>query len=110
MTETGAFPQLSRLMNAYLNQDYDLSGEDDKAVLDDYAQTTWAADVRIAVAELERLLGGPTQGLLDRFEQATGRWNHQIGEDDAGARAWLGQARDRLSDALARGVCEEAPS
>lgn len=90
------FPHLTKLMDAWFNQDYDVGGGDEVDLLDDYARSSWADDVAETVAEIDLLLAMPTDGLLDFFISETGYGNMLIADDDEGARNWLLAARDRL--------------
>jgi hypothetical protein len=90
------FPQLWTMMNAWLNQDYDVEHDDEMLVLDDYASVKRAGDLAATIAELDAMLAGPTDGMLERFIAETGYGNMLIADDDQGARTWLFAARDRL--------------
>lgn len=91
--------RLSNLMGGYLNQDFDLCYDNDDDAIRDYATTQRVSDVKQAVEELDRLLAGPPEGLLERFKDEVSRWDFIIGETDDEARAWLLKARRLLTDA-----------
>jgi hypothetical protein len=95
-------PHLRRLMDASFHQDYDLMGDSDAAILRQFAASSHQADVDGALSEIDGLLAAPTAGLLRHFTEATGAGNMMIGDDDAGARAWLEQARATLAAATGR--------
>jgi hypothetical protein len=82
-------PHLQNMMSSYFHQDYDLSGPDDEAILKSYAEHRSLDIVMGTVKEIGQLLSMPADGLLARFEDATGHDNMIIGETDAEARAWL---------------------
>ena len=104
-----AFPRLTHLMGAYLNQDFDIHDETVEEVLAVYVRTNWADDVGATVAEIDRLLAGPVEGLLARFQSEVSRWDLSIGGDDGEARTWLTQARAVLTAGLERGEAQERP-
>lgn len=101
MKRARPYPGLATLMGGYLHQDFDLCYEDDDAAIRDYAQTQTVERVWLTVAEVDRLLAGPSMGLLARFHADVSRWDYNIGDTDDEARAWLLKARGLLADAVA---------
>ena len=91
------FPELTRLMAAWFNQEFGLQGETVDDTLADFAGSSRGETITGTVAELDRLLISSTGGLLSRFEAAVGGPDITIADDDEGARAWLQHARERLS-------------
>ncbi len=82
-------PHLHSMMSSYFHQDYDLSGLDDEAILKSYAGHRVHGVVMSIIREIEQLLSIPTEGLLVRFEGATGHGNMTIGKTYTEARMWL---------------------
>ena len=108
MTDAVAFPRLTHLMGTYLNQDWDdLYANEAEAILD-FARTSWAGDLRETIAEIDAMLAGPVDGLLERYARQTGPWDLRIGETDAEARAWLLDARALMAGVLERGEVQAA--
>lgn len=90
------FPQLTSLMGAYFNQDYDIHGETDEEILNEYKRCSSPATVTAIVAEIDSFLSRPIVGLKEEFEQETGKWDMIVGDDDQQVQAWLQAARDLL--------------
>lgn len=93
------YPALSNMMSSYFHQDYDLMGDSDAEILADFARTHSADEVRRAVAEIDRIMATPVEGLLQRYAEQTGPWDMAIGVDDISALEWLVMARGILAGA-----------
>ena len=87
------------MMDGYFNQDYDLYGDTDQAIVQAYAGDIDAGTIDATIAEIDAWLASPTIGLLERYRDATGRTNISIGETDAAAREWLAMVGRVLADA-----------
>lgn len=85
-------------MSCYFNQDFDLYGDNDRAIIEQFFGDSSLDEVAAAAVEIDRFLAMPIAGLSQRFLSETGLHNVSIGETDTQTREWLFMARRVLTE------------